>query len=628
MKAEGENMLLKNSLKQMGRTKARTIVFLLLTVLTVTFLSLGINLWRTCNDNMEKYEKVFTTVGVVNQKENSVELKQSWNSARKEYTYWDEPIYDYILPISLLDFKGAGYIIKPEQRPYYGAYSPGIKVWSAKEEEYVEGKTSGIVEITPYEDCIPSDLVRVKVKRVLYGTSDLEGIDIWFFDEFNDNPGLMEKGKTYITFVEQIPNEHKDSYMKISYGFVPYNLTVSTQRNKKGETVVEEDVPSENWEEVTDNFYETGGEKKWENFGNAKDRFFKHTFPVVPTNKTEFLMEFNQGNASICDGRDITKEEYEKGDKICIIPQKFAQINGLKVGDNLNLKLYYADYEKSASQTFSAGVTVLNFGILNAQGEVYPVFEDSNYKIVGFYSNTVNPEAEPTGYELGRNAVVIPSKSVKNSDENNIVGYGPMKGYNTCFQIPNGTTKEYMEKFKALGISNLEVEFYDGGYEKLSSGMQNLKTVAVVLVAVSGATTLAILFFFVFLFISKQKKRTAIERSLGMNRKECTLSMLYGILIIISIGSVIGSFAGFKTADFIMSKSTNMETELYSTAFSNWVNNSDKMANLSEISVSANPMTPVVVCLGVVIVSFVISLVFIKNNLKAEPLELLSKSEE
>jgi hypothetical protein len=71
-----------------------------------------------------------------------------------------------------------------------------------------------------------------------------------------------------------------------------------------------------------------------------------------------------------------------------------------------------------------------------------------------------------------------------------------------------------------------------------------------------------------------------------------------------------------------------METELYSTAFSNWVNNSDKMANLSEINVSANPMTPVVVCLGVVIVSFVISLIFIKNNLKAEPLELLSKSEE
>jgi ABC-type lipoprotein release transport system permease subunit len=104
--------------------------------------------------------------------------------------------------------------------------------------------------------------------------------------------------------------------------------------------------------------------------------------------------------------------------------------------------------------------------------------------------------------------------------------------------------------------------------------------------------------------------------------------MLYGILIIISIGSVIGSFAGFKTADFIMSKSTNMETELYSTAFSNWVNNSDKMANLSEISVSVNPLTPVFVCLTVIFVSLIISLIFIKNNLKAEPLELLSKSEE
>ncbi|SHH62721.1 FtsX-like permease family protein [Sporanaerobacter acetigenes] len=621
-------MLLKNSLKQMGRTKARMIVFLILIVLTVTFLSLGVNLWQTCNGNLEKYGKVFTTVGVVNQKENSVELNQSWNAARKEYTYWDEPIYDYILPISLLDFEGANYIIKPEQRPYYGAYSPDIKVMSSEEEEYVEGKLDSVVEIIPYENCIPSDLVKVKVKRVLYGTYDFEGTDIWFCDEFNDNPGLIEKGKTYITVVSLIGNEHKDSYMEVPYEFFPHNPTISTQKNIKGETVAKDSIPDDKWVEVTDNFYGNEEGMKWKNLGEADDRFFKHTFPIVPTNKTEFLMEFNQGNAYIYDGRDITESEYEEGEKVCIIPKKFAMLNALKVGDNINLKLYYADYEKSVSQTFSAGRVELNFGLLNAEGEVYPVFEDSEYKIVGLYSNTADPEKRPTGYELGSNAVIIPSKSVKNSDEDNIVGYGPMKGYNTSFQIPNGTTKVYLEKFKALGINNLEVEFYDGGYERLSSGMGNLKTVAVILVAVSAATTLAILFFFVFLFISKQKKRTAIERSLGMNRKECTLSMLYGILIIIALGAVIGSFAGFKTADFVISKSTNMETELYSTAFSNWVNNADKMAEVAETSVPVNYLTPIVLCLVVILVSIIISLILIKNNLKAEPLELLSKSEE
>ena len=612
----------------MGGTKARTIVFLILIVLTVTFLSLGVNLWQTCNGNLEKYESVFTTVGVVNQKENAVELTQYWDAATKRYIYWDELVYDTILPISLLDFEGANYIIKPEQRPYYGAYSPDIKIQSTKDEKSSKYKLSSVVEIIPYEDCIPAGPVRVKVKRVLYGSSDLEGSDIWLCDHFNDNPGMLEKGKTYVTYVAQFPNFHEDSYMERSYEFLPTNLTISTQKDKKGEIVAKEDTPHEEWEEVTDSFYETEEGKKWETIGDAHDRFLKHTFPVMPTNKTEFLMEFNQGNAYIYDGRDITESEYEEGEKVCIIPKKFAMLNRLKVGDNINLKLYYADYEKSASQTFSAGFIELNFGLLNAKGEPYSVFEDSEYEIVGFYSNIGKPKMFPTGYELGKNAVVIPSKSVKNSDEDNIVGYGPMKGYNTSFQIPNGTTKEYLEKFKKLGINNLEVEFYDGGYEKLSSGMRNLKTVAVILVAVSAATTLAILFFFVFLFISKQKKRTAIERSLGMNKKECKLSMLYGIILIISIGAIVGSFVGFNITRNIMCNSMDKGTELYSTAFSNWVNNSDKMAEVAETSVPVNYLTPILLCLVVILVSIIISLIFIKNNLKAEPLELLSKSEE
>ncbi len=621
-------MILKNSLKQMGRDKIKMIVFLLLMMLTVTFLSLGVNLWQTCNANMEKYEKVFTTIGVINQKENSMELRQSWDAATKKHTYWDKPIYDSILPVSLLDFEGANYIIKPEQRPYYGAYCPDIKIRTDDEEAYFEDKLNAVVEIVPYEDCIPTEPTKVKVARVLSGASYLERSDIWLCDHFNDDPGLLEKGKTYVTDIEQFGNTHRDSYLKIPYEFLPHNLTISTQRNKKGESIAEKDLLRGKWEEVTNKFYETEEGIGWKTLGDAKDRFWKHTLPVVPTNKTELLLAFHQGTAHICDGRDITGEEYEKGKKVCIIPKKLAKMNGLKVGDSLNIQMYYADYERSASQTFAPGSTVLNFGLLNDKGEAYPVFEDSEYEIVGFYNDITKPTAEPTGYEMGDRAMIIPSKSVKNSDENNIVAYGPMKGYTTSFQIPNGTIREYLEKFKALGINNLEINFYDGGYEKLASGMHNLKTVAIILVAVSVVTTLAVLFFFVFLFISKQKKRTAIERSLGMSKMECILSMLYGVLMITSIGAIIGSFAGFKITEFVMSNSMNSGKELYSTAYSNWVNNSDKVAKLSETVVSVNPLMPILLCSIVILVLLVIALIFIKNNLKAEPLELLSKSEE
>jgi ABC-type antimicrobial peptide transport system permease subunit len=408
---------------------------------------------------------------------------------------------------------------------------------------------------------------------------------------------------------------------------VPYNAIASTQKNKNGELVKKISISSKNWTEVTDQFYETKEGQALETLTQVYERFIKHSFPVIPTNKTGLLMDFHQGNVSISQGRDITQEEYSRGEKVCIVPQGFAGRNELKVGDKINLQLYFADYNRSASLTYypSGGINLL-FTLLNAKGEAYPVFEDSNYEIVGIYSGT-NQNNNPTGYEMGYNAVVIPSESVKNSDENNIADFGPMKGYTTSFQIPNGTTKEYMEKFQALGIDNLEISFYDGGYEKLASGMENLKMVALILVAVSGVTTLAILFFFIYLFITKQKKRTAIERSLGMSKKECILSMLYGILGVISLGAMAGSFLGFKITGVVMADSVGGE-ELYSTAFSNWVNNSDKMAKLSTSGTWNNPIIPILLSLIVILVAIFISFLFIKNNLRAEPLGLLSKGEE
>jgi len=620
-------MLLKNSLKQMGRTKTRMITFLLLILLAVTFLSLGVNLWQACNENMKEYEKVFMTVGVVNQKENAIKITELWDATTKEYTYWDKPVYDSLLPISLLDFEGANYIIPPEQRPYYGAFCPGILIVPAEQEEDKIKNWVSIIEFVPYEDCIPTEPVKAKVTRVLWG-SKKEGEDIWLCDHYNEHPGFLEAGKTYITQVQTIFNQHSDSDPKAYYEANPYNGTISTQKNKNGELIAVEATSTENWEEVTDHFYDTLEGQKWEALAKVQDRYIRNTFPVVPTSKTGLLMDFHQGNVSISRGRDITEEEYENGKKVCILPQGLMGRNGLKIGDKINLQLYFTDYERSASMSyFPSGDGVLYFGLLNAKKEAYPIFEDSNYEIVGVYSGT-NKTRQPAGYEMGYNEVVIPKNSVKNSDENNIVDYGPMKGYTTSFQIPNGTTKAYLEKFKSLGISNLEINFYDGGYEKLASGMRNLKMVALVLVVVSAATTFAILFFFVFLFIAKQKKRTAIERSLGMSKKQCILSMLYGIFGVISIGAIIGSFAGFMITGFVMSNSTDTGAELYSTAFSNWVNNSDKVAKLSTVSIAVNPLTPILLCLAVILVALMMALLFINNNLKAEPLTLLSKNEE
>jgi hypothetical protein len=467
--------------------------------------------------------------------------------------------------------------------------------------------------------------VKVKITKSLWGYRK-EGENVWFCDQFNDNPGVLKAGKTYITLINSIYNPFTGtSYNSLPYT-VPYIPTISTQMNKSGEAIAPEYKSKENWEEVNSEFYESAEGRRWEEEVKAIDRFRRYTIPVIPADKTELLTEFHQKIATISKGRDITEEEYGTGAMVCIIPQRLAVRNELKLGDKINLQLYFANYMDSTSLNFGY-MGGIDFTFLNSKGEAYPIFEDNGYEIVGIYNGN-SQTIKPTGYELGNNVVIIPAKSVKNSDENNIVDYGPMKGYTTYFQIPNGTTKAYTEKFEALKINNLEITFYDGGYEELASGMRNLKMVSMILVVASGITTLAILIFFVYLFIGKQKKRTAIERSLGMTKKHCTESMLHGILIVTSVTTVIGSIAGLLINRFILSIASKFDQELYNTAFSNWVNSANKLTKVNATDGATSLLTSVLLAIIVILISLGIALLFIKNNLKAEPLKLLSKNED
>jgi ABC-type antimicrobial peptide transport system permease subunit len=129
------------------------------------------------------------------------------------------------------------------------------------------------------------------------------------------------------------------------------------------------------------------------------------------------------------------------------------------------------------------------------------------------------------------------------------------------------------------------------------------------------------------MFILKQKKRTAIERSLGMSRKECTKSMLYGILGVITAGSVSGGVIGFLITRFVMPSSEGKETDIYMTQYSNWINNADKVT-MPNTGVAANMVITLLACLLVILVSYGLALLYIRSNLRTEPLALLSKNEE
>ena len=597
--------------------KGRTCLFLLLLLLASGLFSLGRGFQAINRRNMEAYEDSFMTIGTVEQKADTVQEILDWDAGIKAYRIYSRSAYDSYVPLSVLDFEGAEYLSGPEKRVFYGAYNP----------EYVmyEGGLSStiIVEATPLEDVVPDHPVKLKLTRVLMGPSDLwEGLSIIFCNHYDPDPEMLYAGKTYIMSLQNRPGHENEKQFsednKMEYA--PWPVLQSDQVGPEGEALRDEVEDGDFYDEVTEGFYETRRGKRWMELLGTWD-YTNHIFPVTGTDNIHLIMAFYNGDAWISSGREFTDEEYENGEKVCLIGEKFARANGLETGDSIRLPFLYANHRSSAGSRFGSsglGVTPL----LNTKGECYPVFEDSSYTIVGMYSgNTGFKDA----YMLGHNEILIPSRSVKNSDADNIVAWGPMLGSTTSFQIKNGTIKDYLEKWNRQGIDNVEITFYDGGYTQLEAGMENMKQISRILVVMGLVLILMVLLYFTWLFIIRQGERTAVERCLGLSKRKCFLSLFTGIFLLTACGGAAGCAAGNLLSRQIAGGIG--PASYYDTSYSNGTVSRTE-AEQTDADDGFPVWDTVWNAAGILLAGSLISGAGIWLNLRAEPMDMLGRREE
>lgn len=639
-----------NSIRQMMRTPLRSALFLVLVSLSASLLTLGVALFLIGETNMKKLEEAFVTIGTVSQTPDRSEKGRYWDAEKKKYSPYLLPVYDKYVSPDVLLFDGADYIIAPKHRPYYGAYDPNLKY---PDNSYIRliaqtRERYPIDVVTPTEDCVPDHPVRLKLVRELYGLygNKERRIGDWetvvFCDHNNPNPQTLYAGKDYVMALELRPShlEWKRTHTGVDAMFgeyVPrnldYNYIVSSQYTPEGNLIPDEKPLDSSWQEVTDGFFDTADGQRWLELAKAMD-MTEHTYPVIPTDSTQLLMSFYNGNSSILQGRDISAEEYSQGQLVCLISRQFAELNGYAVGDAVPISLYYADYRDSASRDFPPdGLPVGNPNhLLNAQGKCYDIFYRNNYTVVGIY-NEINQISSSEGYDMAGFGVVIPSASVRSSDANNILDYGPMKGYNTVFQIPNGSVEQYLERWRAVSGAGdngkagfgLAISIYDKGYTQIKEGLLQMRQVAVALLVSGLLVTVLILLFFCNLFIGKQKRRTAIERSLGMGKRSCTISLLTGVLAIVTLGSLLGSGAGYALSGAVTGLLASLSKSVsFSTEFSNWAQSAANADQMKFVSGTVGPLVPLLCGASIVLLALGISLVQIHSNLRSEPLKLLS----
>lgn len=521
-----------NSLKQLIRTPFKYMGLMIIVIICNSLLILGVTIFINSMMQYNNLENSFITIGTVEQKASSTKTDSVWDAGSKSYMNYVSPSYDYIIPSDVLRINEIKYVKEPEKRPYYGAYVPTYKNNRSSQMDILN-----IVEFTPVEDFIPDHPVLVNVVKVHTGELNLNE-QILFCDHYTENPTALEKDKTYIATIRLQDNAHKEVNGLIEWVSSKY-LPFTTQIDANTNSIISNELNKAiSFEEVNDDFYKLGRNEIWnhmlESF-HMKDQ----TVPVLPTNSLSTLPSFHSKKSMVIEGREITEDEFIAGKKVCLLQNQFAQLNDLSVGDYIKLPLYFANYDLPSGYGFGTSGGY-DFSLLDAKGNLFSPFSEENYEIIGIYEFSELNKVSSSS-EMAFDLVIIPSNSVKESDKQHIIDYGPMHHSTTSFQIPNGTIEDFKEKFSEIDKNSfLEVNFDDGGYELMRKSIEENKTMSYILLAIGFISSVIIIMFLLYIFILKQEKRTAIEKSLGMNRRQCCLSMVGGLSISIFIASIIG----------------------------------------------------------------------------------------
>ena len=602
--------ILYHSLRRLRRTPVQTIFFFLLLSAASALLAAGGGLWKLSGENRAYFEAIFQTIGTVEQKPERIVDEEIWDAETGMYRPHVRREYGETIPVSVLSFDGADYISGPEQRAWYSAYVPEYLLMDEN-----EGTCNiMIVEASPLEDAVPAGPVAMEVRRILYTFYPENAPVIYYCDHNNAHPEKLYAGHTYVMcLVDGFP--HGWPIQQGPFEYIPYDGLRSTQAGADGR-LLDNDLSGKYVEEVTPGFYETENGKAWlELAAEYRERLW--SVPVTATDNTDLILPFYDQEVFAAQGRGFTEEDYAEGRKVCMVSRRFANRNGLQVGAALHLRLRYANYADSASGGRE--------GALTASGRAYSVWEDDNWEICGIYDMLPGAGNKSRDYRLADNEVIIPASSVRHSDADHIAAFGPMKGYTTSFEIPNGSIDRWMELWQAQGIDGLEITFYDRGYSRLEEGLKQMERMALLLLAGGGMSAFGILVFFCHLFITKQSMRTAIERSLGMRKGQCLWSLLSGILVIALCGVIAGSIAGYYGTTGAAKRLTRVGR--FDRRYSNGALYTGEGEETTTYLMSGDWRVCALTGSAVAVLAAATALVKIRRNLRREPLALLSGRE-
>ena len=236
------------------------------------------------------------------------------------------------------------------------------------------------------------------------------------------------------------------------------------------------------------------------------------------------VYQFAYQYASVIDGRDMTRTEYESGAKVCLISSSFAKKNHLKIGDSIPLELYDNDVVSNGHPILDDSSVGMEFLY-----EIKAPDAVEHYTIVGLYES---PEWEFNKYCFTPNTVFVPEKSLPAQGGTSGVEYA------ASVILKNGSNALFLEALKEAGIKENKYVIHDNGYPEYMESLMLLQKDTLMVLIVCTLLFLVVLFSAFYMITLHLSGDALLMLRLGAQKRTAGSYMFFSLLPFILLATV------------------------------------------------------------------------------------------
>lgn len=268
---------------------------------------------------------------------------------------------------------------------------------------------------------------------------------------------------------------------------------------------------------------------------------------VILTDRAESMYSFNTGDEALLSGRFFTDEEYINGDDVCVISAAYAEQNGLRLGDMIQL-----DYYDSGFGEYNNGATANSMLAAEDPGpyrqRYYMSLDDAigvckNYTVIGIYTGA---RFAFGAYQLNADTILVPKASVPNAQNYEIRANSLLN----TFVLKNGSAKEFEKYMEQQNLAG-QFLYFDQDFSSMQESLDALETNAMRLMMVGIGVFLLTSALFLFLNFRRMNLTIRGVRLLGRSSKAVFREIIMALIPLETLAVLFGTCAAIALFDVV-----------------------------------------------------------------------------